>query len=282
MNKQPCIPLLGSFERAPGLDPRQEERWYRDRRWRRDRAIFQAMTQARGTGVQLDVLGDILFHIEQVFPGDFPNAEALRAFLVHLGEHVTLPDAAADPDIVREAEQERFLFSQYIQRLPAETLKTIPVLPYRHVLDYNEQEQIWHRLEHTWGLTPHLHWYPLKNIVPPPHVIALQEDWFAREVPLDALREILQEHGVSHVWELRELGSFIQYEMDVSMLIPWDGGGEHCWTSQLMDWILYTSHEHSVTLGGEWFLNAIKRIWPQWEEHLYTNYRYERPPLDPL
>lgn len=268
------------MERAPGLDPRHEEHWYRDRRWTRNRELFIAWDNARGTGAQLIVLGAVLFHIEQVTPSDFLSVDALRAFLIETGRSVGDEQTdSTDPDVERETDKERALFCSYIEDLSADDLRAVAPLPYRRVLGQREQERIWQRLKRRWGLTPQLHWYPLQDVQLPPHVVALQEKWFARYVPPDVLRQILMQRRVRRVWELREAGSFPQYEMDVALLVPWDGGGEHCWTSEKMDWILYTSHEGSVTIGGDWLFNLVKQAWPQWEEHIYTTYEYQPPPL---
>lgn len=271
------------LERAPGLDPRQQERWYRDRRWRLDLELRQVWDMARGTDEQLEVLGEILFRIEQVSADEFSDSESLRSFLIETGRTVPYEQHSASMP-AEEDEQERRLFCRYIEHLSDDDLASVTPLPYRRVLGQREQEKIWQRLKRHWDITPRLHWYPLNKEVLRPHVIALQEDWFARHVPPDVLRQILRQRRIRRVWEMREAGifPFPQYEMDLDFLIPWGGGGEHCWTSEKMDWLLYTSHEHSVTLGGEWFLNLVKQAWPQWEEHLYAGYLYQRPPLEPL
>jgi hypothetical protein len=270
------------MERAPGLDPRQEEHWYRDRRWTQDQARFFTLVAARGTGAQLSVLGDILFRIEQTIPNHFTGIDTLRTFLIEMGRIVADKQTTSpDLDFEAEKEKERALFCRYIENLSVDDLHAVAPLPYRRVLGVPEQERIWQRLKQQWGLTPQLHWYPLSASIPPAHVVALQEDWFAQRVPPDVLRQILMQRRVRRVWELREAGSFPQYETDVALLVPWGGGGEHCWTSEKVDWILYTSHEQSVTIGGKWLLNLIKQAWPQWEEHIYTGPMYQRPSLEP-
>ncbi|HEU5377623.1 MAG TPA: hypothetical protein VFV38_19540 [Ktedonobacteraceae bacterium] len=127
-----------------------------------------------------------------------------------------------------------------------------------------------------------MHWYPLsdgpRRIPLPPHVIALQEDWFAYRIAPETLREILRRHNVTRVWMLSQGPVPEQYEMDVAWMVAEPGPLEHCWTSESMDWLIYTSHEHSITLGGQWLLQEVKQHWPQWEEHLYVDYYYQLPP----
>jgi hypothetical protein len=45
-----------------------------------------------------------------------------------------------------------------------------------------------------------------------------------------------------------------------------------------MDWLIYASHESSITVAGDWLLEAVKAEWPEWEQHLYTGWDYKRPP----
>jgi hypothetical protein len=45
-----------------------------------------------------------------------------------------------------------------------------------------------------------------------------------------------------------------------------------------MHWLIYASHERSITLAGTWLIAAVQEIWPRWDEHLYTGWEYERPP----
>ena len=35
-------------------------------------------------------------------------------------------------------------------------------------------------------------------------------------------------------------------------------------------WIIYASHESSVTVGG-WLLEEMQAIWPSWQERTWTS-----------
>ncbi len=64
----------------------------------------------------------------------------------------------------------------------------------------------------------------------------------------------------------------------VSLLEPEYDGREGYWTSEGMDWLLYASHEGSITVAGDWLLEAVKSIWPAWRKHLYTGWDRQPPP----
>ncbi len=161
--------------------------------------------------------------------------------------------------------------------LTPQDLRLIPSLPYRRVLQPRERERVWARLGRRWGPHPDTYWYPLTGAPAPPGVVAVREDQFARHVPLAVLRAILTGSRVRRVWELRQGNIPIQYDMDTALLIP-SFGPEGYWTSEKMDWVLYASHEGSLTIGGEWLFNGVKRAWPQWEQHLQTSHIYEYVP----
>ena len=124
-----------------------------------------------------------------------------------------------------------------------------------------------------WGVDRH-YWWPLTD-PRPPHAEGFQEDYFETEFGYVALRRILAEGGVSNVLEFREDGE--AYEIKVASFDPCYTGLEGFWTSARFDWILYASHESSITVGGEWLLRAVKAAWPAWEQRLWGASFPERP-----
>ncbi len=49
-----------------------------------------------------------------------------------------------------------------------------------------------------------------------------------------------------------------------------------------MDWLMYASHEGSLTIAGDWLIEEVRAAWPEWEQHLYAPYdagkRWEEHP----
>jgi hypothetical protein len=56
----------------------------------------------------------------------------------------------------------------------------------------------------------------------------------------------------------------------VLLFTPRYNGAEGYWTSADLDWIIYASHEASVTLGG-WLVGRVKALWPSWDAHVWTD-----------
>lgn len=76
---------------------------------------------------------------------------------------------------------------------------------------------------------------------------------------------------MSRVWELRELETDTNKEIDLALLEPVYTGAEGYWTDASLDWLVYASHESSVTVAGERLLPELRRRWPDWRRHLYDS-----------
>ena len=47
------------------------------------------------------------------------------------------------------------------------------------------------------------------------------------------------------------------------------GSGEQYSTSEPSDWLVYASHESSITIAGDWLTAIFKEKWPEWMQHTY-------------
>jgi hypothetical protein len=134
----------------------------------------------------------------------------------------------------------------------------------------SRREQLWWRLSDTWAAGGG-YWYPLTE-VPQRNVLAFQAPCFYQAlVAGENLPAILAARGVDRIFELREVGS--AYELRLADLDPVYTGDEGFWCSDALDWVLYASHENSLTVGGEWLITAVKFAWPEWERYVWDNPR---------
>ena len=115
------------------------------------------------------------------------------------------------------------------------------------------------------------YWHPLAD-TERTDVAAFQAPYFLRAVTPERLAALLAERGITRVWELREYGP--EYELDASAFEPHYNGAEGFWTSSALDWIVYASHESSMTVGG-WMLAEVKRAWPEWVRHIWATPFFE-------
>ena len=81
------------------------------------------------------------------------------------------------------------------------------------------------------------------------------------------MREALAERGISRVLQLHELSTApLDSEIDVAVLEPSAGDGEQYSTSASADWLVYASHENSITIAGDWLVEVFKQRWPDWRD----------------
>ncbi len=130
----------------------------------------------------------------------------------------------------------------------------------------DELRRVWDRLNAQWNVTDE-YWWPLRNGNAPATVVAFHVDWFDTE-KIDYLRGLLMSRAVELVWEVREFREW-GCERPVSSLTPRYTGEEGYWTSPSMDWLVYASHESSVTLAGEWLTRSFRQRFRGCERETY-------------
>jgi hypothetical protein len=160
--------------------------------------------------------------------------------------------------------EERETFCRYLREFTVANLNAVEALPFRRVLTTEESKAVWSRLRERWQILDH-DWYPLVDCSLL-HVAAFKARAFEEAVPHHRLKSIRASRGIARVWELREYGP--EYEEDVSLFEPFYNGAEGYWSSGELDWLLYASHESSITVAG-WLLLNLKAIWPAWQTQLW-------------
>jgi hypothetical protein len=158
---------------------------------------------------------------------------------------------------------EREEFCNFVDSLSEADVCKYDPLPYRRVLSKAEADEVWSSLEIAWGVPVRSYWFPLRA-TSVADIAAFRADDFHEFVPAHALRRKLADLGVGRVWELREYGP--EFAEEVELLEPCYDGAEGVWTAPDYRWVIYASHESSVTVAGT-LLSEIKRMWPDWREH---------------
>lgn len=247
-----------------------------------------------------DILDGILYEIECAKPSDFSSAGEARIYLQLAGKkaifrsssyggggkkgekgYIVYRDPKWTPEERSFVEETRATYISYITNLQlAEAVQAAPVL-YRHILGEAKRAQIRKKLAQRWGASPWEHyWHPLWYDEPlPADVLAFQEAWFYAEVGRNTLRTLLFERGIKRIWQIGEHGVGPEYDIDTRLCDFW--GVETYWASPDLSWLIYVSHESSITFAGDWLISAIKQHWPNWEQRIYTGYSYEMPPVPP-
>lgn len=221
--------------------------------------------------------GAILLDVERVVPSDFASIAELRTFLLTAARTIevypiTNPTARYD-QLVAEARES---FQAYIAHLSPHDLHAIEPLPYRRVLTPPQWDRLWHRFVRRWGAHPDQWWYPLNGEPIPANVMLLQRWAFCDAILQEVLQGLFRQQHIERLWELRRQWRLDQYEMDPALLeLQGPQANEVFSTAGAMDWLLYSSHEGSLTAAGEWLVAAIKATWPAWEQHVFVHEWHE-------
>ncbi len=211
-----------------------------------------------------NMLKAIRIAVETIDPDQLDDFAATQRLLDALGESAD-DDFTRDPmdDVVRNAQDdERAKYSAFVASLNDQAVWDYDALPYQRVLTESEVNAVWETLREKWCIDRAEYWYPLSQTKQ--HVVAFDADAFHGAVPTEALIRELNATNVKRIFELREYGpNFVQ---ETEAFEPVYTGAEGYWTSRVVDWVLYASHESTVTLAGS-LMERVKKIWPRWAEH---------------
>jgi hypothetical protein len=170
-------------------------------------------------------------------------------------------------------QEERDAFGTFVSSCSADDLASVEPLPYRRTLSEAQSERLWGVLKTRWGVEGQ--WYPhdrAETDGSPENTVAFQSDPFFDRRLVESLQELLRRSGVRHVYELREGISSADCEIDLELLRPWYNFDEGFWFDESADWLIYASHEGSVTIGGGRLLPELRAVWRNWSEYVYTGH----------
>lgn len=196
-----------------------------------------------------NVLDAILLEVESLDPEELPDMAELATLLISVGYRASSAVTGKyDNRIGLSAEQdERDRFADAIEKVSSGELASQEPLFYRRVLNTAEVAELWQKISDKWGVTGG-YWYPSGNRTHASLVALRLGD--GDEAKLQrALGKFLTYQGAERIYELREHGRE-NYLLDPDAAEPFYNGAEGYWFSDTNDWIVYCSHEQTMTLGG--------------------------------
>ena len=211
---------------------------------------------------------DILREVESIVPSDCGLLEELRHALGSAARRgfTKLEGEFCENAIAMSAlGNELVAFLEYITGVRAGELNRVEPLPFRRVLASPESARLWKLLSERWGIEG-FYWFPLNEAAPPQNALAFHRElWDARDGN-SILLASLARSGVERCFVLRELGP-PDYELEGSAVDPHYNGSEAFFTSD-GDWLLYISHESSITLAG-WLADTFRQHWADSDKVAY-------------
>jgi hypothetical protein len=213
---------------------------------------------AEWTQTSADLQGQEKFQTENLFePGRDYTQEAYGIFPRYRFDKATMTDELED-------------YKTYIRIPSEEDLLSIAPLPFRRVLTTAESKGLWNQLRMTWD-TGKGYWFPLKQDPAPPNILAFHVEYIEAIGGPVLLPDALNRRGISRVFEVHEFGPHEpDYEIELSTFDPaYRWGGEQYCTAAGVDWVVYASHESSITIGGNWLTEMFKEKWPECAQRTY-------------
>jgi hypothetical protein len=217
--------------------------------------------------------------IERLIVASSTSLSQMRTHLIGASEkaeaqlHAELNNTMARKVLREEAEDYRV----YLEVLTPPDLASVEALPFRRVLNEEESKRLRGELAKTWGIDGS-YWFPLKEGPVPSNALAIHTDYFQEIRGGAILREALQTRGISRVFQLHEFGD-PEYEIELGIFEPsYRDGGEQYSTSEQTGWMVYASHESSITICGDWLIQFFCECQPDCTERTYKG-PYPTPDL---
>jgi hypothetical protein len=140
------------------------------------------------------------------------------------------------------------------------------------ILPQAEADAAWAALAHAWDIRAQIWWFPLVE-TRRTGVAAFEAASFHATLGPSWLRGVLAARGVEAVVHFPEFAESPVHETSLGDASFRYDGEEGYWCDAReagRDWLVYASHEDSVTVGGAWLIDQIQRAWPEWAAHLWN------------
>lgn len=208
------------------------------------------------------VLAAILGEVEKLVGKTFPSPEACRETLIHTGRTARSLFTEIDHPVAQTAmQEERENFVRYLQSLTPEALAQMAPLSYRRRLNEEESSTVRQQLLERWNYNGG-YWAPLTGNIPSNTLFVAQ----SALTPADrsAIMDYICQHATPHLLEITEDETDAEItcsELDLDSY-------ETVYCDENYNWLLYTSHESTLTFAGEQLLVFVRQLFAGREEIL--------------
>lgn len=211
----------------------------------RDRIGMKYTDEALRVFPRYNVDQAVLDTIEQIDPDDLPPPEDLRVLLVDATLKGSSVFTRPVPSHDKAMAEERQWLKNAFEAVSLAEIANQPPLFYRRVLTAAEVDNVRQGLTERWGAE--FYWFPLGKKTHPSLVaydlVTVDEVALKRTIG-----SFLSGREISRLYEIREYGPC--YEMEFEAADFTYNGAEAFWSELEGEWIVYCSHENTITVGG--------------------------------
>jgi hypothetical protein len=210
-----------------------------------------------------NVLLAILEGIETLVPKDFQDVEHCKQELKHIGLSAQSLFTEGEQTPIEQAaiQDERQKFVEYIDNITEADILSAEPMPYRRRLKRTEKEDVRKSLLEKWNFNGH-YWDPLEDHSPQPVVFLMQRN--ITENDLEKILAFIKNIAGDKVFEIKEDGSDAEIEFE---LLDFDCH-ETIYCDKGFHWIVYCSHESTITFGGGGLPEFIGELFSERQEKL--------------
>lgn len=210
-----------------------------------------------------NVISAILQGILKLQNVKFADAESCKQKLVEIGRQAQSVFTTGEQNEIEQKamQEEREKFVAYIENLKAADLAAVDPLPYQRRLKEDEIVALRNKLLEKW-LFDGEYWYPLVDVNPGRMVFIRKENF--TESDYHMIIDFIRMHACELIYELDEAGD--DEEIEFSLFHP--DCYETVYVDEKMEWIVYGSHESTITFGGEVLVSFIEELFSTRKEKL--------------
>lgn len=192
----------------------------------------------------------------EYFTGDeFQDIESCKQTLIKTGKESQSPFTEKTQNKIEQKaiQEERDKFLQFIDSIDTSILQSVEPLPYRRRLKDDEREKIRQVLIDKWKVDGY--WVPLIEASPELTTIFLDKDNLT-ETDEKQIADFIKEKAEGRLYEITE--EQLDYEIDQNEFDI--DCYETFYCDKTFKWLIYGSHEGTITFGGQELLDFIQQL----------------------
>lgn len=238
---------------------------YSKERTGEDFPVYSYSDQDYNLFPRYNALSAILAEVEMLVGKTWTDLISCRAILAEAAQSVAPLVLISDNAIEKAAiEDEGNKYIQFIQNIRQEELDLVAPLPWRRRLNEEEQQAVRQQLLERWNYDGN-YWDPLEERCPTESLYLIKDD--ITQSDYQSIIEFIFGHSRPLLLEITE--DLADTEIAFSEFHP------DCYETIYCDydynWLIYGSHESTITFAGEQLLVFIKQLFGAREHLLHHN-----------
>ncbi len=123
------------------------------------------------------------------------------------------------------------------------------------------------KLKERWNIERD-HWIPLSEPSTQEEVVYFPQGYFFKDYGLENLKVVIAEIAQGQIFQRNwEVSGEEFYSIESEEMVAFENL-EKYYFDESCNWIVYVSHENTITFGGESFIQLLVKKWSNWFKYL--------------